>query len=395
MQQLKEVVIVNATRTPIGSFSGDLSTIPAARLGATVIKAVIDQVNLPADRVDEVIMGNVLSAGQGQAPARQASIYAGLPESVECMTINKVCGSGLKSVMLAAQSIALGDADIIVAGGMESMSLAPYYLPTARKGFRMGNQVAIDGMVHDGLWDPYNNFHMGNAGEICADEYGYTREMQDEFTLESYSRAQKAVTDGLFDAEIVPVEIPQRKGDPKIIDKDQEPFALKADKVARLRPAFRKDGTVTAANASKINDGAAALLVMSAETAEKLKLEPLARIVSQASFAQKPELFTTAPAGAVKKALDKAGLTVADIDFWEVNEAFAVVTLINNRLLELDPAKVNVRGGAVSMGHPIGASGARVLTTLLYTMKDEQARYGVATLCIGGGEGAALVVERI
>jgi len=395
MQQVKEVVIVNAARTPIGSFSGDLATIPAARLGATVIKAVIDQVNLPADRVDEVIMGNVLPAGQGQAPARQASIYAGLPESVECMTINKVCGSGLKSVMLAAQSIALGDADIIVAGGMESMSQAPYYLPTARKGFRMGNQQVIDGMVHDGLWDPYNNFHMGNAGEICADEYDFTREMQDEFTLESYRRAQEAVNEGLFDAEIVPVEIPQRKGDPIIVDKDQEPFALKADKVAKLRPAFRKDGTVTAANASKINDGAAALLVMSAETAEKLKMEPLARVVSQASFAQKPEKFTTAPAGAVKKALDKAGLTVADIDFWEVNEAFSVVTLINNRLLELDPAKVNVRGGAVSLGHPIGASGARVLTTLLYTMKDAEARYGVATLCIGGGEGAALVVERI
>ncbi len=395
MQQVKEVVIVNAARTPIGSFSGDLAAIPAARLGATVIKAVIDQVNLPADRVDEVIMGNVLPAGQGQAPARQASIYAGLPESVECMTINKVCGSGLKSVMLAAQSIALGDADIIVAGGMESMSQAPYYLPTARKGFRMGNQQVIDGMVHDGLWDPYNNFHMGNAGEICADEYDFTREMQDEFTLESYRRAQEAVNEGLFDAEIVPVEIPQRKGDPIIVDKDQEPFALKADKVAKLRPAFRKDGTVTAANASKINDGAAALLVMSAETAEKLKMEPLARVVSQASFAQKPEKFTTAPAGAVKKALDKAGLTVADIDFWEVNEAFSVVTLINNRLLELDPAKVNVRGGAVSLGHPIGASGARVLTTLLYTMKDAEARYGVATLCIGGGEGAALVVERI
>jgi acetyl-CoA C-acetyltransferase len=395
MQQVKEVVIVNAARTPIGSFSGDLSTIPAARLGATVIKAVIDQVNLPADRVDEVIMGNVLPAGQGQAPARQACIYAGLPESVECMTINKVCGSGLKSVMLAAHAIALGDADIVVAGGMESMSLAPYYLPTARTGFRMGNQQAIDGMVHDGLWDPYNNFHMGNAGEICADEHGFTREMQDEFTLESYRRAQKAVTEGLFDQEIVPVEIPQRRGDPKIIDKDQEPFALKEDKVAKLRPAFRKDGTVTAANASKINDGAAALLIMSAETAEKLKMEPLARIVSQASYAQKPVEFTTAPAGAVKKALDKAGLGVADIDLWEVNEAFSVVTLINNRMLELDPEKVNVRGGAVSLGHPIGASGARVLTTLLYTMKDEQARYGVATLCIGGGEGAALVVERI
>jgi acetyl-CoA C-acetyltransferase len=259
----------------------------------------------------------------------------------------------------------------------------------------MGNQQAIDGMVHDGLWDPYNNFHMGNAGEICADEHGFTREMQDEFTLESYRRAQKAVTEGLFDQEIVPVEIPQRRGDPKIIDKDQEPFALKEDKVAKLRPAFRKDGTVTAANASKINDGAAALLIMSAETAEKLKMEPLARIVSQASYAQKPVEFTTAPAGAVKKALDKAGLGVADIDLWEVNEAFSVVTLINNRMLELDPEKVNVRGGAVSLGHPIGASGARVLTTLLYTMKDEQARYGVATLCIGGGEGAALVVERI
>ncbi|MBL7033220.1 MAG: thiolase family protein [Candidatus Delongbacteria bacterium] len=395
MQQVKEVVIVDAARTPIGSFGGDLATIPASRLGATVIKALLERSGLPGDRVDEVIMGNVLPAGQGQAPARQAAIYAGLPESVECMTINKVCGSGLKSVMLAAQAIALGDAEIVVAGGMESMSLTPYYLPTARKGFRMGHQQAIDGMIYDGLWDPYNDFHMGNAGELCATAHGFTREMQDTYTLESYRRAQQAITEERFAAEIVPVEIPQRKGDPVVITRDQEPFALKAEKVPLLRPAFRKDGTVTAANASKINDGAAALLVMSTETAAKLKLQPLARIRAQASFAQQPEQFTTAPASAVRKALDKAGLQTGEIDFWEINEAFAVVTMVNNRLLELDPARVNVRGGAVALGHPIGASGARVLTTLLYTMRDESARYGVATLCIGGGEGAALVVERI
>ncbi len=394
MSQINEAVIVSAVRTPIGSFGGELATVPAPRLGATVIKAALDQAGVPADRVDEVIMGNVLSAAIGQAPARQAAIYAGLPESVECMTINKVCGSGLKSVMLAAQAIALGDADIVVAGGMESMSQAPYYLPTARKGFRMGNQQAVDGMVFDGLWDPYNDFHMGNAGELCADEHGISREEQDAYALESYRRAQEAITAGNFESEIVPVEIPQRKGDPVCIKKDQEPFALKADKVTQLRPAFRKDGTVTAANASKINDGAAALVVMSAATAEKMQLTPLARIKAQASFAQKPVLFTTAPAGAIKKVLDKASLKTDDIDFWEINEAFSVVAIINNRLLELDSAKVNARGGAVALGHPIGASGARVLTTLLHTMRDNESRYGVASLCIGGGEAAALVVER-
>jgi acetyl-CoA C-acetyltransferase len=344
--------------------------------------------------VDEVIMGCVLPAGVGQAPARQAALYAGLPESVECLTVNKVCGSGLKSVMLAAQAVMVGDAEVIVAGGMENMSLAPYYLPDARKGMRMGNRSAVDGMVFDGLWDPYNDFHMGMAAELCAEEYHISREEQDEFALESYRRAQEAIKDGSFRPEIVPVPVPQRKGDPVLLEQDEEPFNVKQDKVPRLRPAFKKDGTVTAANASSINDGAAAVLVMSAQKARELGVEPLARVGAQASFAQKPEWFTTSPAGSIRKVLKKAGLTTDQVDLWEIHEAFAVVSLINNRLLELDAAKVNVRGGAVAIGHPIGASGARILTTLLYAMRDRDAHRGVASLCIGGGEAAALILER-
>ncbi|MBC8205266.1 acetyl-CoA C-acetyltransferase [bacterium] len=392
---MREVVIVSAVRTPIGSFMGSLSAVPAPKLGAVVIDAAVKRAGIAKDKIDEVIMGCVLQAGIGQAPARQAMRFAGIPDSTQTMTIHKVCGSGLKSVMLAAQAIALGDADIIVAGGMENMSIAPYYLPKARTGYRMGNGEIVDGMVFDGLWDPYDNVHMGNCAEVCAKEYKITREEQDAYAAESYTRAQKAIAEGLFKPEIVPVEIPQRKGDPIVVSEDEEPGKGSPAKFARLRPAFDKEGTVTAANASSINDGAAALVVMAADTAAKLGVKPIAKIIGQASFAQEPVWFTTAPAGAIKKVLSKTGLTKADIDLWEINEAFSVVAIVNNRLLELDPAKVNIRGGAVAFGHPIGASGARILTTLLYAMKDTGAKKGCAALCIGGGEASALIVERI
>ena len=389
----REVVIVSAARTPIGSYLGSLSSVSAPKLGAAVIKAALERAGVDPETVDEVIMGCVLQAGIGQAAARQASRFAGLPDSVQSMTVHKVCGSGLKSVMLAAQAIAVGDADIIVAGGMENMSLAPYYLPKARTGYRMGDGKLVDGMIYDGLWDPYNDMHMGICGEICADEYKITREQQDEFAALSYSRSQNAISKGLFKSEIVPVEIPQRKGDPVVVDTDEEPGKGRPDKFPKLRPAFKKDGTVTAANASSINDGAAAVVVMAAETAEKMGIEPLVKILGQASFAQDPVWFTTAPEGAIKKVLEKTNLSTQDIDLWEINEAFSVVSIVNNQLLGLDPEKVNIRGGAVSLGHPIGASGARVLTTLLYAMKDTGAKKGCASLCIGGGEASALIVE--
>ena len=389
----REVVIVSAARTPVGAFMGSLSTVPAPRLGAAAIKAAVERSGVDPAKIDEAIMGCVLQGGMGQAPARQAMRYAGLPDSVEAMTIHKVCGSGLKTVMLAAQAIALGDADIIVAGGMENMSLTPYFLPKARTGYRMGDGKIVDGMVFDGLWDPYSDMHMGNCGEICAEEYKYSREEQDAYASESYRRSQAAINDGLFKAEIIPVEIPQRKGDPVIVDTDEEPGKGKPAIFPKLRPAFKKDGTVTAANASSINDGAAAVVVMAKETAEAMGITPLAKIIGQASFAQDPVWFTTAPAGAINKVLKKTSLTTNDIDLWEINEAFSVVALVNNKLLELDAAKVNVRGGAVSIGHPIGASGARILTTLLYAMKDTGAKRGCASLCIGGGEASALIVE--
>jgi acetyl-CoA C-acetyltransferase len=338
-------------------------------------------------------MGCVLSAAIGQAPARQAALGAGLPEGVECMTINKVCGSGLKSVMLAAQAIAIGDANIVVAGGMENMSLVPHYATGSRVGTKMGEWKLIDGMVHDGLWDPYNDFHMGRAAELCASECKFDREAQDAYATESYRRAQAAIADGHFKAEIVPVEIPQRRGDPKLVVEDEEPGRVSFDRIGTLKPAFQKDGTVTAANASSINDGAAAVVVMAAEEAKKRNLVPLAKIVAQASAAQKPEWFTTAPAISIRKALDKAKLATVDIDLFEINEAFAVVALANNQLLELDAAKVNIRGGAVAIGHPIGASGTRILVTLLHAMKDTGAKRGLASLCIGGGEAATLIVE--
>ncbi len=395
MDNLKEVVIVSAARTPVGSFGGVFKDIPATKLGSIAIKAALEKANIPFDQVDEVIMGNVLTANEGQAPARQAALGAGLSTSVECMTINKVCGSGLKAVMLAAQAIMVGDAEVIVAGGMENMSQVPYYLANARYGYRMGNDQVIDGMIKDGLWDVYNDFHMGDAAEICARENKITRQEQDEYAAMSYKRALEAQERGLFNDEIIPVEVPQRKGDPIIVSEDEEPKKVKFEKIPKLRPAFQKDGTITAANASKINDGAAAVVVMSLEKAKELGLKPLARIVAQASFAKKPEDFPTAPADSIKKALKKANLSLDDIDLFEINEAFAVVAIVNNRLLGLPVEKVNVRGGAVALGHPIGASGARILTTLLYTMRDQSAKRGIASLCIGGGEAATLIVESI
>lgn len=393
MRSLREVVIVSATRTPIGSFLGTLSSVPATKLGSIVIEEALKRAGLEKSLVDEVIMGNVLNAGEGQAPARQAALGAGLPESTECMTINKVCGSGLKSVMLAAQAIMVGDADIVVAGGMESMSNVPYYLFNARDGFKMGDQKLVDGMIFDGLWDVYNNFHMGVAAELCATECKISREAQDEYSILSYKRALEAQKSGKFKDEIVPVEIPQRKGDPLLISEDEEPGKVRFEKIAGLKPVFDKTGTVTAANASSINDGAAAVLVMAEEKAKELKIKPIARILNQASTAKKPEWFTTAPADAIQKCLKKAALTTEDIDLYEINEAFAVVSLAVNDILAIDSAKVNVNGGAVALGHPIGASGARILVTLLYEMINRSVNRGLASLCIGGGEASALLVE--
>ncbi|MDP2208088.1 MAG: thiolase family protein [Bacteroidota bacterium] len=391
---MREAVIVSAVRTPIGSFGGTLSGISAPRLGAIVIAEALKRGNVPKEQVNEVIMGSVLTAGMGQAPARQASIYAGLPESVECMTINKVCGSGLKSVMLAAQSIMLGDADVIVAGGMESMSNVPYMLDKARTGYRMGHGQLTDLMVSDGLWDVYNNFHMGNAAEICAKELQIPRELQDEFAIQSYKRAIEAQKNNWFKDEIVPVTIEQKGSDPIIVSEDEEPKKVKFEKIPTLKAAFLKDGTVTAANASKINDGAAAVVVMSKEKADELGIKPLVKLVSYASFAKKPEWFTTAPADVITKVLKRASLSIDDIDLFEVNEAFAVVTLAVNKILNLDSNKVNVHGGAVALGHPIGASGTRLLVTLINAMKLKNSKRGLATACIGGGEASAIIIEQ-
>lgn len=390
---LNEVIIASACRTPIGSFGGTLSSLPAPKLGAVVIDEAIKRAGLKPDQVNEVIMGCVLSSGIGQAPARQAAIYAKLPTSVECMTINKVCGSGLKSVMLAAQAIALGDAEIIVAGGMESMSNVPYILDKARTGYRMGHGQLIDGMIKDGLWDPYKDFHMGNAGDICAKECNISRETQDEFTTLSYKRALDAQKNGLFKDEIIPVNIPQKGAEPIIINEDEEPKKVKFDKIASLKPAFAPDGTITPANASKINDGAAAVVVMSKAKADQMGIKPLARIIAHGSFAKQPEWFTTAPADAITKVLTKGNLTKDQIDLFEINEAFAVVTLAVNKILGLDINKVNVNGGAVALGHPIGASGTRILVTLLHALKQRNAKRGMAAICIGGGEASAMIVE--
>lgn len=391
----REVVIVSAARTPIGSFGGELASLTASDLGATAIKAALARAGVEGRDVGDVTMGCVLQAGQGQAPARQAAIRAGLPTAVPCQTINKVCGSGLKAVITAAQGVALGDFEIAVAGGMESMSNVPYYLLGARNGFRMGHQQATDGMIFDGLWDPYNNFHMGSAAELCARERKIDRATQDAFAAESYRRAQAAQKEGKFDEEIVKVEVAQKKGPAKVVAVDEEPTRADLAKMGTLRPAFEKDGTVTAANASKLNDGAAAVVLMSAAEAARRGLSPLGRIVSYGHHAQAPEWFTTAPAGAIEKALARAGLAASDIDLFEINEAFAVVALANNALLGLDASRVNVHGGAVALGHPIGASGCRLLVTLLHALKSRGQKRGVVSLCIGGGEGIALVVERV
>ena len=388
-------VITAIARTAIGSFQGVLSSVPTVRLGAAVIKSAVERAGLMGEDIDEVIMGNVLSAGEGQAPARQAAIYAGLPDSVECMTINKVCGSGLKSVMLADQAIRCGDADVVVAGGMENMSLSPYYLMDARGGMRLGHKKVVDSIIGDGLWDPYGDMHMGNCAEVLAKEENFSREDQDAFAVESYRRSLEAIEIGYFKDEITPVEISQRKGDPIIIDTDEEPGRGKPEKIAKLRTAFEKDGTITAANASSINDGAAALVVMSAEKATELNSEPICKIVAQTSVAHEPLYFTTAPGKAITKVLDKAGHTINDIDLFEINEAFSNVALAAMREHNIPHEIVNIFGGAVSLGHPIGASGARILVTLISALKRKQQKLGLATLCIGGGEAAAVVVEMV
>lgn len=391
----REVVIVGAARTPIGSFQGALSKLTAPQLGAIAIKAALERAGVKPEAVQEVIMGCVLQAGVGQAPARQATIFAGLPESVPAVTLNKVCGSGLKAVIAAAQSIALGDADVVVAGGMESMSNAPYVSHTMRGGARMGNVEFKDAMISDGLWDVYGNVHMGNCAEECATSQNISRAQQDEFALESTRRAIQSQKEGLFAPEIVPVQIPGKKPDEfTTVSEDEGPKNAKPDKIPGLKPVFKKDGTVTAANASSINDGAAALVLMSEEKAKAEGRTILGRIKGYAQAARKPVEFTIAPADAINTLLQKQSITAKDVDLWEINEAFAVVSIANNRILGLDPSKVNVRGGAVVLGHPIGASGARVLVTLLHTLKDQDKKRGVASLCIGGGEGIALMVER-
>jgi acetyl-CoA C-acetyltransferase len=390
---MKETVIVSACRTPIGSFGGTLSSVTAPKLGAIVIGEALRRAAVSKDDVDEVIMGNVLTAGEGQAPARQAAIFAGLPASVECMTINKVCGSGMKAIMLGSQAIQLGDADVVVAGGMESMSNTPYLLDKARNGYKMGNGELIDSMIKDGLWDVYNNFHMGNAAELCAKECDVSRNEQDQFAILSYRRALESQAQGRFNDEIVKVGILQKNGDIGYVEEDEDPKKTNFEKIPLLKPAFQKDGTVTAANASKINDGAAAVVLMSSERAKSLGLKPLAKIISSSSAAKKPEWFTTAPADVIPKVLKKAGLTLDQIDLLEINEAFAVVALAVNKILGIDVKKVNVNGGAVALGHPIGASGARILVTLLYALKHRSLRRGIAAICIGGGEASAMVVE--
>lgn len=386
---------MSAVRTPIGSFGGTLKDFSATRLGAIVIKAALEKAGLKNEKVNDVLMGCVLQANLGQAPARQAAKLAGLPDGVNCTTINKVCASGMKAVASAAQSIALGDADIIIAGGMESMSNVPYYLPQLRWGNKYGNSSIIDGLAHDGLTDVYKNYAMGNAAELCASDCGISREAQDEFAIESYKRSQSAVNSGKFTNELIPVTIPQRKGDPILFTKDEEPFNVKFDKIPELKPVFQKEGTVTAANASTMNDGAAALLLMSKENAEELGLKPIAKIIGYADAEQAPEWFTTSPSLAVPKAVKKAGLKMEDIDFWELNEAFAVVGIENTKRMKLDPAKVNVHGGAVSLGHPLGCSGARIIVTLINVLRENKGKYGAAGICNGGGGASAIVIEML
>jgi acetyl-CoA C-acetyltransferase len=391
---MRDVVIVGAARTPIGSFLGALASVPAPKLGATAIKAALERANLSPDSVQLVHMGMVLPAGVGQAPARQAALFAGLPQSVPCVTVNKVCGSGLEAVLGVARAIAAGEIEVGVAGGMESMSNAPHVLRNSRNGTKMGPLETADTMVSDGLWDPYSNQHMGNCAELCAKEKNISRSAQDEFAAESYRRALEAQKNGSFKPEIVAVEIADKKGTIKV-ETDEEPGRGNIEKLGSLRPAFQKDGTITAGNASSINDGAAALVLMSADEAKKRGAKVLAKLVSWGYHAQAPEWFTTAPAGAIKNALDRAKWDAKKVDLWEINEAFAVVSVANNQMLGLDPAKVNIWGGAVALGHPIGASGARVLVTLVHQMAAKNVKTGGASLCIGGGEGIALLVERV
>jgi acetyl-CoA C-acetyltransferase len=391
---LPPVYIVSAARTPIGAFLGSLASVTAPNLGAAAIQGALSRAKLAPDAIQEVFMGNVLSAGIGQAPARQAMKYAGVPDTTPATTVSKVCGSGLQAVVFGAKTIALGDADLVVAGGMESMSNVPYYSMGARGGLRMGNATLIDGMIHDGLWDPYSQQHMGSCGDLCAREHKFSREAQDEYAKESFRRALAAQKEGMFDAEIEPVKVPQRKGDPLLVKLDEGPAKGDPSKFAALKPAFGKDGTITAANASSINDGASALVLASEKAVKEHKLEPLARISGYANAAQAPEWFTTAPAKAIDAVNARLGLKADQIDLYEINEAFAVVSMVCAKLCNVDLAKVNVRGGAVALGHPIGASGARILTTLVHAMKDRNAKRGLATLCIGGGEAVAMVVER-
>ena len=391
---MEDVIIVSAKRTPIGSFLGTLADVPAPKLGAIAIKAALHEAEVNPEQVDECIIGEVLTSGVGQAPARQAAIYGGLPTSTQCMTINKVCGSGLKAVMLAHNEIKLRLADIIVVGGQENMSQAPYILKTARNGLRLGHKEIMDSMILDGLWDPYDNMHMGNCAELCANKKEHTRDAQDEFAIESYKRAHKAQKEGLFDNEIVEVQTEQNRK-PITVTMDEEPQKAQFEKIPKLRPAFEKDGSVTAANASKINDGAAALVLMSLKEAQKQGIKPMAKILSQASFAMDPKWFTLAPAGAIKKALEMANLKVADIDLWEINEAFATQTMAVMEEIGIPHNRLNIHGGAIALGHPIGASGARILTTLLHAMQKQKCKRGLVSLCIGGGEGSALIVESL
>lgn len=392
---MKEVYIIAAVRTPLGSFGGSLKQFTATQLGAVAIKGAIAKAGVAPELVNDVLMGSVLQANLGQAPARQAAKFAGLPNEVNCTTINKVCASGMKAIALAAQSILLGDADIIVAGGMESMSNVPFYADAMRWGNKYGNTTFIDGLAKDGLTDVYDGKAMGNAAELCATTCNVTREEQDAFAIESYTRSQAAISQGKFENEIVPVEIPQRKGDPILFAKDEEPFNVKFDKIPELKGAFVKEGTVTAANASTMNDGAAALVLMSKEKADELGLKPIAKVIGYADAEQAPEWFTTTPALAVPKAVAKAGLTMEDISYWELNEAFSVVGIENSRRLKLDPSKVNVNGGAVSLGHPLGCSGARIIVTLINVLKQNNAKYGAAGICNGGGGASAMVIENV
>ena len=391
---MKNVVIVAAKRTPMGSFGGSLSSIPATKLGAAAIKGALESIDLNPNLIEEVFMGNVLQANLGQAPARQAAIYAGISENTPCTTVNKVCASGMKSVMLAAQSIMTENADVVVAGGMENMSMVPHYY-NARNGKKLGDISLVDGLVKDGLTDVYNKVHMGNCADQCADKYKISREEQDEFAIESYNKATYASNNGLFKQEIVKVNIPQRKGDDIIVDQDEEYKNVKLEKIPNLKPVFSKDGSVTAANASTLNDGASALILMSEEKAKELNLKPIAKIISYADASQEPKWFTTSPTKAINKALGRANMTVNDIDFWELNEAFSVVGIVNTQLLKLDPKKVDVNGGAVALGHPLGSSGSRIIVTLINVLKQNKGKIGGAGICNGGGGASSIIIESI